>query len=496
MSELSTITKNSKFITMLTVGWISLISYLTVTKVAPQHLEADFLLNSIISIQRLTLYYWGQNRLLNVLPAATSFIKDPATNLYAILIITSFLFYLFLFIISRFIALACKPIDKRPLSLTIFVILSSIFVNICYPEAIYSIAICHYEYVIPAILLCIASYLLLTPHHAIRYWGMIVSIVLAIGINPSSTIPAFFIALTDSIYKRKLRLPSVIFTFTSIISYIIWKFISNQYGRFDYTKLSSTSITDAFTMIAVGLVQITNLYVFFLLLGFWIFGRILHLLMYKTQEHFYPFFTHIKLCITLFSICWFLLFANNAWVEMNQFHWRYFIYVIFGFMIIIAIETAILCNEIISKKTLSIVTLAFAILAIISTISTHTPLNNYKIFQQVNALSPAGSALYAGDYWVVWPSVLRDLMQGYQAYGLTYRAESNREAARKFTFEKIKENGYATVLCLNEKAENCIMQIQSVVGPIYHNETIFLKPSVSLIKVTSVSSPKSETVYK
>lgn len=76
--------------------------------------------------------------------------------------------------------------------------------------------------------------------------------------------------------------------------------------------------------------------------------------------------------------------------------------------------------------------------------------NEYKVFQRVNYLVEPGGHLYSGDYWVVWPSVLRDMMNGYEAYGLTYRGEANAKSARDFVLDQINARGYSQIYCLNE----------------------------------------------
>ncbi|GAA4409072.1 hypothetical protein GCM10011450_27170 [Advenella faeciporci] len=152
----------------------------------------------------------------------------------------------------------------------------------------------------------------------------------------------------------------------------------------------------------------------------------------------------------------------------------------------ISIEIAKIFNEIKLKYAVFFTTI-LSLVAMIVLFVTPTSFNNYKIIQRVNNLSTPGSSLYAGDYWVVWPSVLRDMMKGYEAYGLGYRAEGNKEKVKNYVFEKIKDNGYVIVICLNEKVVNCVNQINSVVGPIYVRESTLVNDQVHKIKITDFS---------
>ena len=72
--------------------WLVSMSVLTVLKHAPAALNADILLNSIMSLQKVTLFYWGQNRLLSILPFIVAPATDPAVNLALVLLIT-YLFF-------------------------------------------------------------------------------------------------------------------------------------------------------------------------------------------------------------------------------------------------------------------------------------------------------------------------------------------------------------------------------------------------------------------
>jgi hypothetical protein len=115
--------------------------------------------------------------------------------------------------------------------------------------------------------------------------------------------------------------------------------------------------------------------------------------------------------------------------------------------------------------------------------------SEYKIFQKVNSLTEPGSNLYAGDYWVVWPSVLRDMMKGHEAYGLTFRGDANKSSAGEYVRKRINENGSVSVFCLNDNEENCINQVNSVVGPIRPISTIQISDNVHKIEFTSLIKP-------
>jgi hypothetical protein len=208
----------------------------------------------------------------------------------------------------------------------------------------------------------------------------------------------------------------------------------------------------------------------------------------KNAEHNFV-VSYITNATIIFSIGWLFLFSSSRWVEINQFSWRYFSYVFFALIFLFTVHLSHFINKLNAKKSLAltsvgaIATILFLILPV-----PKLNFNDYGVFQRVNALTEPGGHLYSGDYWVVWPSVLRDMMNGFEAYGLTYRGEANKEAAREYVLRKIRKNGHATVYCLNETDQNCTSQINSVVGPLYAIGSTPLRDGVRLIDFVEYAS--------
>jgi hypothetical protein len=76
--------------TVIVSGFLSV---LTINRFAPQSLNADTVLHSIMSLQNVTVFYWGQNRFLNLFPWLLSWINNASANLYAELLLFSFNFF-------------------------------------------------------------------------------------------------------------------------------------------------------------------------------------------------------------------------------------------------------------------------------------------------------------------------------------------------------------------------------------------------------------------
>lgn len=440
-----------------------------------------------MSLQNLTLYYWGQNRLLNVLPLLVSFVKSPALNLAAVILLSSMSFYGLLYMLSRFAALLVGAKDESALTFKVFLITSSVFVFVFSSDAISEITIGHIEYSFPALLLGLATLNLFRSscdsEDIRRFIVPVAELFLAIGVNPSVAIIAFLIPIAFAVYRKRFGLNELVGVLVSVISFFTWNLISKQYGNLQYNEFSLEILPSGSKNVFVNLLDTVNLPILLLLIAF---VSIIHIgcLVFKDAKNsdFHPVVSYTTAVLMLFSTGWLLLFSSNIWVKMNQFHWRYFIYVMFCFIFGFALHLSNYLKNLNNKKS--------AALAVITTCSSiiflwpqtvRLNFNDYKVFQRVNALTEPGGHLYAGNYWDVWPSVLRDMINGYDAYGLTYRGEANREAAREYVIGSIRENGHVTVYCLNDAVQTCISQVNSIVGPLYAIGSDYHKDGVVLI---------------
>jgi hypothetical protein len=80
-----------------------LFSLLATNRFAPSAVNADRVLVSIMSLQRVTLFYWGQDRFANFIPFALSLITKPHLNLFLQFLFFSLAFFSLLFVCARLI---------------------------------------------------------------------------------------------------------------------------------------------------------------------------------------------------------------------------------------------------------------------------------------------------------------------------------------------------------------------------------------------------------
>ncbi|MFG5053994.1 hypothetical protein ID062_16675, partial [Vibrio cholerae] len=162
--------------------------------------------------------------------------------------------------------------------------------------------------------------------------------------------------------------------------------------------------------------------------------------------------------ILVFISLWIFIFSSNQWVQLNAFNVRYFTFVIFSFIFIFIL---FISNKLKLSLFLSIV---MFMVSLYSEPFKILPIRKYNVFQKVeNIVGDKSYEFYAGDYWLVWPSVLRELMTGREAYGITVRGEANRENIKNHIREHYSNREF-TIFCLDQKTDACMNYIQNVLG--------------------------------
>lgn len=475
---------------IISLIWVVIISALTTNKYAPEFLNADVIINSIMSLQKVTLYYWGQNRLLNVLPFIFSGITEPSVNLFLVLFFTSLCFYLLLYYFSRIATEVMGTVKNDEVSLKVFIIVSSLYLFIFKPFAISEISLAHIEYSLPALLLSFASFNMLRNQKGrnkiLLFIVSVLMIFIATGLNPSTLIPLMFVSIGSIAFRKKIGFGALSLGTTAVVSFLIWNAVLKKHGDLPYNEFRIEILFTGLEKVFSGLFSVINLPILLIVILFISTFKIVNLIYFKklNNNDNYDLYSFCSNALVIFSLTWMLIFSASRWVEMNLFVWRYFIFAILAILFLISIYLLSFVEKLGNVKSWIFSGVVFASVCMLLTSPIKT-FSEYKIFHSVNSLTDPGGHLYAGDYWVVWPSVLRDMMQGHEAYGLTFRGDANKATATEYVQKKINQNGSVSVFCLNDKAENCINQVNSIVGPTRSIRTTQTRDNVNLIEFTS-----------
>ncbi len=446
-----------------------LFSYLTVNKYSPEFLNADVIINSVMSLQNITLFYWGQNRLSNVLPLLANIFREPEINLYFVLFFTAFIHYLLFFVFAKIgVKIAVKS-KGRFTELTVFSIISLAFLVVFNGKGIFSITIAHIEYSLSALMVIVVFWSGINNTLWFKFWLYFstVFIFVAMGVNYSVIILCAALVVAFTFYTRMLTKNIILFSIISIVSFILWSILSKKNGgSHDYSTFKIEQLSSGVVHSLTSLVSIVNIFTVLLILFFITIFNFLISMISKEKEISYSRIGFFSCSILiLFSLSWLLFFSASEWVMKNIFNYRYFTFSIYGIFIVLSIKLSDFLNFT-NKITSSIITLVSIIVTVVFLSSPHVKLTDYTIFKKVDTLVPTANGLYSGNYWMVWPAVLRDMMSGNPSFGLSGRGIGNQEKANTFVNKQISDKGYFSVLCLDDKLISCKTWISSIVGPV------------------------------
>lgn len=459
--------KFRKILLVFEALWLLLLTGFTALKYAPG-MDADVLLNSLMSTRNITVFYWGQNRLLNVLPVLAAPFQDPALNLCAVLFLSSLFTFLLILVLSRFAAKVGKQSQYSSNASLIFLALSSLFILCLQESAISIIAIGHIEYSLPFLLCATAIYLawFKKQNPFLGYSVVIAFIFIATGLNPSIFLVICFILLASWIYQRQFERKNWLVGVVALGSFAAWAGISRIYGNIPYGKYDFAHLLEGVNIVGSLLLKLVDLPITLTILGAWAFWKATQTISNKgagsIQVKLQIFCTY---AFVVFSISWLIFFSGNHWVVANDFNIRYFVFIIFGALLIAGIEINLILSHV-QKKLCFVMVAILMLLAAVSVYSKPNPLENFKIFAESNSIAPPSYDFYAGDYWAVWPAVYRNQLLGKAGYGFANRGESNSIAATQHADAQFENVGHIYALCLKRTPQSCALDAQKIIGPV------------------------------
>jgi hypothetical protein len=223
-------------------------------------LNADILLNTVMALQKpATLYYWGQNRLLNVLPWVLSPVRSPTWNLALVLMLTSLCFYGLLHALARTAQRWWRPEASTPVALQGLVFLSLVCVLGFQPWALAGLVIGHIEYSLSALwLLWALNSGLSRPLRGPDAWrdhGLtLLWLVLAIGLNPSALLPVGAVALLAMGWRGGWRAPREwALLAVSLAIFLGWTWVASHFDRQRYSEFRLDILQQGLPAVLSGL---------------------------------------------------------------------------------------------------------------------------------------------------------------------------------------------------------------------------------------------------
>lgn len=441
----------------------------TVLRQSAVNLAGDAILQSVMSVQHVEWFYWGQNRFASVVPLLARPVADPMANLMTIQILNALSFYGLLLLLA---AMATPVLSDRrgwPRVLVVFLAIAAVAQLILKPLPLYFVALDAQPYSL-SWLLGLGSYLL---WRRSRWWEFTAAGALAwiaIGLNPSVVVGIGALALVEMIRRRQwIRWP--VFGVGWLLGLVSWMVIAARYpadnGPFpasepDYfafrVDLFQADAGKSLDAIRSGLHQGLTLALAVL--------AVLCLLAVSAK-------VRTALLIRLaflagFAVIYWVVFTGNPWVSANGSAIRYFFPVLIIVILGLATPTAGALLAIRAPVALPIA--VTATVCAVASIGPQTPLSDAPTISQVEAAVADARAngihYVAGNYWSVWPVVHGMLADGrLAAFGTALRSEAAPGTARRWFDDDLAAGRRPRAICLNDSTDSCVTYLNYWTAP-------------------------------
>lgn len=438
---------------------------------------ADALLPALISTQRLTFFYWGQDRLANLVPALATPIENELANFYAQSAVMGISFFvlimMFVWFHLRISSRACSPLKVSLVTTTSGLLIMGLMVG----TTGYTL-ILEQQYALSASLFLVGTRGMMTDSNPARFGGA-VSVIAAALVNPSTVLMtpvAWLLRVDDQHVKRRM--------FESIVLGIGALGVTTVASRYLYDGASQASLYSDFSIDRmidgvpkafdriVGSLRVTRTALALSLASAVLVAR-WNSLSGRLRVAY--------VAVPTFGLVWTVVFSGNLWVGMNLHGFRYFfpLYGAIFFLITGAItelatvaEARVVARDAATNRharfsvsrVLSLSLIAVAALGIFRLTSRIAVpiLDNSR--PDVAATQQYDVQIVVGNYWRVWPIVFLGRNEGHDLYGLTYRSDPVIRDVIRLVNGADAAGSITNLLCVDIDVDTCVGDFSRYTG--------------------------------
>ncbi len=432
---------------------------LLVNRLAPAFLDADTVLLALMSTQKVTLFYWGQDRYANVLPLLLSPVWDVACNLAAHLWLDAAAWLLLLEAVSDLALQLTGQPPTRARRVRLFAMLVAVPLLVLRPFALYQFAVAGQPYALSFCLLLLAGALW---RRRARVACALV-LVAALGINPSLvlTVPAL---MAFQAWRGQAR---AWLGFAALVglAFGLWTVLSRTYplhSPSSYLELAPRGFVSA---LLVSVADIRNHAIF--PRNFIGLSLLAALLWWRLPVPPVPraLAVAVVLAMTVGFVMW-LFFLTNRWVQDNNAVFRYFMPLLMAPLLALAVALARVADGVPRLRSgLACVCLAVFLLF---ALRPPRPFADYHAFAAaaptVQLVQEHHVRYLAGDYWTVWPAIFTLQRAGTPPFGAFSRGIALQAEIVAALAADRAAGRTPTVLCVHKPVPTCQEQLRKVTG--------------------------------
>lgn len=451
------------------------LAIVTVLRYTAPHLHADGVMQSVMSLQGVELFFWGQNRFASVVPFIASPLTDPDANLFACLLLNALSFHALLLLLAWMGAQVVTGRRTWPDVLLLFLVVTAMAHLLVVPYQVYTAALDSQPYSL-SWLLMLGGFLLWkrSPGWA---WGVAAAAAgLAAGLNQSVVLGAGFLALVEAVRRRQWR-RWLLFGAIWVGWLAVWFILAARFGRTDAVAAGMSTSYYGFdpALFVDGLGESIRAVVGAFAAGWLIAGSVAALLslMLLDSARRAALLRRFGL-LALFCIGYLVVFAGNAWIAANGHPARYYFPVLLGVVISlaapIAAALAVTARRWADRPAGRVAPLAIAgVLAAAALAGPLTVPARSWIFEDVRPTAEFAAAtdvsFVAGHYWVVWPLTDRLLADGRPTLAANDKAGGDTGRYGRRLDDLLAAGATPRALCLNDSADSCAAELNRWTRP-------------------------------
>ena len=444
------------------------------------YVNADALLYGLISTQHLTFYYWGQDRLANVVPALLSPVHDLTLNfrLQMWLVGCSFYALLFAFVSGHLEAAGVRT--RRPVTAPwALVVVASVAAASLKPLTSYQFVL-EQQYGLSMLLFLLGAFALVRARRVgLRAAGFVV-VVIALLIIPSSVLLVIVVWPMALGQRRPLQrmlwsavTVGVAFLVTNVCQRLFYRGpTSSAYNNFSISRAVSglrpaleqicTSIRPTATVVSLAASAIVLL---------------------LRRAHVTRRASAIIIGAWLFGFAWLVVFAGNEWVELNGYSYRYF-FPLYGAGLYFCASASAEFVRATSDRLSAVrnpnpsrigsipwhagVVGAVAVALAVWGVARQPSDRDLPVLAAAGPPADTARALstdfVVGDYWRVWPIVFAGRSDGENLFGVTVRSEALRGQIDAAVARAEATGEAVNVLCVGVEQVGCAGSLGALVG--------------------------------
>jgi hypothetical protein len=430
--------------------------------------NADSLLYGLMSTEQLTVFYWGQDRLANVVPALAWPVQDLRWNylLQTALLASSFFALIGVFTWFHVARSACQR--SWGLVVASSTLTGAIAICLLTRTGAYSFVL-EQQYALSTLLYVVGIAGLSARGGVARVAGA-GAILVATMIIPTTVLlaPIALVVGDGTQLVRRLAWTGALSACALAVTNIAARTMSGGFPASDtYTNFSIARLRVGAETAANSIVDSTNRWFVCVVALAVVSVLVVRWRTFDTELH------RTYVVAPLIALGWLLLFATNRWVEINLFLYRYFFPVYAAGLLAVAgavAEVVAWCARLAPLKrrlpgvASALLASVVAVTAVVASAALAGSVDLPVLERGADLAQVADdhdADLIVGDYWQVWPAMFAARAEGNDGIvAVTFRAAALRD--------EIREVGRAmpavTALCVDVDEVECVAELRAASG--------------------------------